>query len=63
VQRHWINYWMKLRLDAALEETETLVESLAKRAEWLECLEAAGVDNWEGYSDARAIQRGEDPYE
>lgn len=27
--------------------------------DWLMCLEAAGVDNWEGYDMARQMQRGE----
>lgn len=29
---------------------------LKKRVDWLECLEAAGVDNWEGYDEARNIR-------
>lgn len=27
--------------------------ALEKRSAWLDCLEGAGVDNWEGYQDAR----------
>ena len=27
-------------------------EKLTKDSEWLECLEAAGVDNWSGYDYA-----------
>lgn len=34
-------------------------QRLLKRDEWLECLEAAGVDNWSGYDDAREILNGE----
>lgn len=30
-------------------------EQLIKESEWLACLEAAGVDNWEGFDEARAI--------
>ncbi len=37
-------------------------EKLTKEVDWLMCLEAAGVDNWEGYDQARALQRGEDVY-
>lgn len=34
-------------------------ERLLKSAEWLECLESAGVDNWSGFDEARAILNGE----
>ena len=34
-------------------------ERLLKSVEWLECLEAAGVDNWSGFDEARAILNGE----
>lgn len=30
---------------------------LNKAADWLSYLEAAGVDNWEGYDFARELQR------
>lgn len=36
-----------------VEEHDRLLE----REDWLECLEAAGVDNWEGYSEAHRIRR------
>lgn len=32
-------------------------ESLLTRSRWLECLEAAGVDNWEGIDEALRINR------
>lgn len=32
-------------------------ERLLERDEWLSCLEAAGVDNWSGFDDAREIMR------
>lgn len=32
-------------------------EALAKDANWLLALESAGVDNWEGYDEARQIYR------
>lgn len=38
------------------EETVTITkkeyDDLLKDSEWLSCLEAAGVDNWQGYEDA-----------
>lgn len=30
-------------------------ESLKEDARWLQCLENAGVDNWEGYDFAREL--------
>ncbi|MGE7271398.1 hypothetical protein ACQKK5_08060 [Brevibacillus panacihumi] len=30
-------------------------ESLLRDSEFLSCLEACGVDNWQGYSDAREM--------
>lgn len=36
-----------------LEEYDKLKNAQA----WLNCLEAAGVDNWDGYSFAKEIQR------
>lgn len=32
-------------------------DRLVKDSEWLECLEAAGVDNWDGWDEARRFQR------
>jgi hypothetical protein len=41
------------------EETVTIskkeYESLKEDARWLQCLEGAGVDNWEGYDYAREL--------
>ena len=31
-------------------------ERLLERDEWLDCLEAAGVDNWEGIDEAFIIR-------
>jgi PHD/YefM family antitoxin component YafN of YafNO toxin-antitoxin module len=43
------------------EETVTIskkeYESLKEDARWLQCLENAGVDNWEGYDFARELWR------
>lgn len=30
---------------------------LIEDAQWLSCLEEAGVDNWQGFDEARAIYR------
>lgn len=32
-------------------------DRLVKRDDWLECLEAAGVDNWQGIEYAIALRR------
>lgn len=41
------------------EETVTIskkeYESLKEDARWLQCLEGAGVDNWEGYDYAHEL--------
>lgn len=34
-------------------------DSMVDDIDLLVCLQAAGVDNWEGYSVARSMQRGE----
>lgn len=38
------------------EEYDTLLDA----QEFLSCLEACGVDNWDGYSDAKAMMREDD---
>lgn len=38
-----------------VEEMQWEIEQLEKEAEFLNCLEACGVDNWSGYSDAREM--------
>lgn len=35
--------------------TKVEYKSLLEKVEFLECLEACGVDNWNGYSDAHAM--------
>ncbi len=40
--------------------TKAEYDSLVEASDWLECLNAAGVDNWEGMSYAFDIQRGEE---
>ena len=42
------------------EVLQKQVEKLEKRDEWLSCLEAAGVDNWEGYDIAIDMRDGND---
>ena len=41
------------------EETITITkkeyESLLEDRKWLECLEGAGVDNWQGYDYAKEL--------
>jgi hypothetical protein len=32
-------------------------DALVEQVEWLDCLNAAGVDNWEGYDYARELWR------
>lgn len=34
-------------------------DRLKKDSTWLGCLEAAGVDNWEGISEARRLRDGD----
>jgi hypothetical protein len=41
---------------------EARMLKIDEEIDWLMCLEAAGVDNWEGYDSARKMQRGEDVY-
>ena len=51
IKRKSIEYiiWLEKRLI-----TESIRnEELQKDADWLRCLEAAGVDNWEGYGVAQ----------
>lgn len=40
--------------------TQLEMDSIDERLRWLAALEAAGVDNWEGYSYAYAIFIGEE---
>lgn len=40
--------------------TKSEYERLIKAERWLECLNAAGVDNWEGIDEAWIIKRNWD---
>ena len=44
-----------------IEITEELYEQLKEDSEWLECLNIAGVDNWDGYDYAREIYQERNP--
>lgn len=48
-----------VKVTEMLTITKREYDRLLKDVDWLRCLEAAGVDNWEGYDEARAIQRGD----
>lgn len=43
--------------DEKVTITKAEYDSLKEDANWLSCLEAAGVDNWDGYSFAHEIRR------
>lgn len=54
-----------LNLDTREHEwvlSEAEYDQIQGRLDWLAALEAAGVDNWEGYSYAYRILEGEDIY-
>lgn len=40
--------------------TQTRLDYLEERAEFLNCLEAVGVDNWDGYGEAHQMLRDEE---
>lgn len=42
------------------EEFREELESVQEDAEFLNCLRAAGVDNWDGYSEAQEMMWPED---
>ena len=42
--------------------SEKFYQELIERSTWLAALEAAGVDNWEGYDVAFQVLNGEDPF-
>jgi hypothetical protein len=51
-------------MDPVQAETITITraeyDDLVEKAEWLEYLEQAGVDNWEGYEFALELSREQD---
>jgi hypothetical protein len=41
--------------------SQTDYDTMLKRLRWLDSLEAAGVDNWEGISEAADLHREANP--
>lgn len=54
--------WLEKELNKLMDEYEVenkaYIKRLEDRDEWLQCLENAGVDNWEGFSLAQDIKNG-----
>jgi predicted RNase H-like nuclease (RuvC/YqgF family) len=48
--KYFAEKWEEEKIENEILQKQ--IEKLKKRDEWLSCLEAAGVDNWEGYNDA-----------
>lgn len=48
---------LKMIISAGRYIKESEYRQLIEAREWLECLEEAGVDNWEGYDYAAGILR------
>lgn len=46
-----------MKLNKMTEISEERYEYLIERDAWLEALEQAGVDNWEGYDEALEIYK------
>jgi hypothetical protein len=51
--------WKDLGVVTQTDAMQTLTK-MSERLDWLDCLEAAGVDNWEGMEEAIRIRREED---
>lgn len=47
--------------DTDVAKLQARIAELEERDAWLSALEAAGVDNWEGYDSAREVLNGGDP--
>ena len=47
------------KAEMLLSELESYIETLEYKSKWLECLEAAGVDNWEGCEYASELMEDE----
>lgn len=45
--------------DEIINVSKTKYERLLDKADFLECLEACGVDNWEGYYNAWKMHKEE----
>jgi DNA-directed RNA polymerase alpha subunit len=44
---------------STVRQQQKVIEKLEQRVEFLNCLEACGVDNWVGYEDAQDMMEGE----
>lgn len=44
-----------IRCKPCFDKHEKEFERLKENNKWLECLEAAGVDNWQGFDEAREL--------
>lgn len=49
-----------IRVEDLVTFTKEEYEVIRKKLEFLECLEACGVDNWQGYDDAWEMMNEED---
>lgn len=52
-----------IKAEDAVTITAIEYQNMLESQEELECLQACGVDNWSGYSDAMRIKAGEDIWE
>ena len=59
VNRLAMNYFIDLNqeLRGTISELRESQERLIRRSNWLSCLEAAGLDNWEGIEAAEEIKQ------
>lgn len=60
IERRWISsigHGQVVVSEAALDRLEQRLARAEEDSEFLGFLEAAGVDNWEGYGEARQMQR------
>jgi hypothetical protein len=53
---HYIQKYQET--EKARETLDRLNTELQEESDWLRCLEAAGVDNWEGYEIAQDMRDG-----
>jgi hypothetical protein len=55
------SYIDHLKETDVIEVSQKEYNDLQRRSEWLSYLEAAGVDNWEGYDIAYDMAKEDDP--
>lgn len=46
-----------IRCKPCQKEFDERIKTLEERSKWLDCLEEAGVDNWQGLDEAKEIFR------